>query len=759
MRKLAMVAGSFSAAIFAANYIIPVESISPIAVLAVAAGLICLVVCRRKAKIIPWMILFLSLGLFWFHFHNQNTVAQVQQYAGKTRNVSVKILNYPEVYDDYCRLEVKIDSRFLPNLKAVMYDNDKQLCNAKPGDRLSVRVKIDTADTIFGEKYDNYHSKGIYFKLSTRGEARLERNFDIFFLPQYIEHWLSGRISRIFPADTEVFMRSLLLGDKSDFYDDEQLYVALSRAGLMHIVAVSGMHISFLVGLLHGVLGKGRRSALICIALVWLFAFVTGAGPSVVRAAFMHSYFLMAPILRRENDSLTSLSVILAVLLGINPFAAASISLQLSFGAMCGIVLFADKIGDSILKRIPFAEKTPVLRGLVASISCSLSVMVFTVPLTALHFGNVQLLSPITNLISLWAVSICFCWGWISCALSVIPYLGLISAVLCSWLARYILLAAKLISSIPFSVLYMNTIWAWIWLLVSMVLVALAFAVKRHRFKASLAALVVSGLFAAGAMHLSSVYYRKHDTINILDVGQGQCISVLSGDSAIILDCGNINELENAGVIAAAHLYSKGRDSVDILVLSHLHEDHAAGALMLMEMIDVKTIILPYEYDDENGIFHEIKEAALRNGTELVFVKEGRQINSGDIELELIKSGFAESENERCLITKIECDGIEMLAMADASAKMEKELVKSHELKDVDILVVSHHGSRYSSSEELLEAVGGNVALISVGYNYYGHPAEETLEALETYGYNVYRTDIAGDIEIRIGNNYGKKSW
>ena len=754
-----MVAGSFSAAIFAANYIIPVESISPIAVLAVAAGLICLVVCRRKAKIIPWMILFLSLGLFWFHFHNQNTVAQAQQYAGKTRNVSVKILNYPEVYDDYCRLEVKNDSRFLPNLKAVMYDNDKQLCNAKPGDRLSVRVKIDTADTIFGEKYDNYHSKGIYFKLSTRGEARLERNFDISFLPQYIEHWLSGRISRIFPADTEVFMRSLLLGDKSDFYDDEQLYVALSRAGLMHIVAVSGMHISFLVGLLHGVLGKGRRSALICIALVWLFALVTGAGPSVVRAAFMHSYFLMAPILRRENDSLTSLSVILAVLLGINPFAAASISLQLSFGAMCGIVLFADKIGDSILKRIPFAEKTPVLRGLVASISCSISVMVFTVPLTALHFGNVQLLSPITNLISLWAVSICFCWGWISCALSVIPYLGLISAVLCSWLARYILLAAKLISSIPFSVLYMNTIWAWIWLLVSMVLVALAFAIKRHRFKAALAALVVSGLFAVGAMHFSSVYYRNHDTINILDVGQGQCINVLSGDSAIILDCGNINELENAGVIAAAHLYSKGRDSVDILVLSHLHEDHAAGAVMLMEMIDVKTIILPYEYDDENGLFHEIKEAALRNGTELVFVKEGRRINSGDIEIELIKSGFTEDENERCLITKIECDGIEMLAMADASAKMEKELVKSHELKDVDILVVSHHGSRYSSSEELLEAVGGNVALISVGYNYYGHPAEETLEALETYGYNVYRTDIAGDIEIRIGNNYGKKSW
>ena len=160
-------------------------------------------------------------------------------------------------------------------------------------------------------------------------------------------------MEKIFPADTAVFMKSLMLGDKSEFYNDDALYCAMSRAGFMHIVAVSGMHVSFLVGLLQFILGRGRRSAVICIALVWLFVLVTGASPSAVRAGFMQSMLLMAPVLRRENDAVTSLSAILALILLSNPYAAASISLQLSFGAMAGIICFSGKLFEAAMNKLP----------------------------------------------------------------------------------------------------------------------------------------------------------------------------------------------------------------------------------------------------------------------------------------------------------------------------------------------------------------------------------------------------------------------
>ena len=755
MRKLATVTLSFSAAICAANYCLPQDKLIIIAAFAAALGAILLVAFRKRSALAASATIFFALGLLCYHVHYRNTVEVAKRYSGETHKVSAVILDYPDVYSDYCRMEVRVKSPYLPNFKAVLYDNDKQLADAKPGDIVVLRAKLSTADTIYGQKYDNYHSKGIYFKLSSKGDATLRRVLDLSFLPQYISHGLSARIAGIFPEDTEVFMRSLLLGDKSDFYDDKEMYVSLSKAGLMHIVAVSGMHISFLVGLLHGLFGRGRKGALSCILVVWFFALLTGAGPSVIRAAFMHSCYLMAPVLRRENDSLTSLALVLALLLCINPFAIAGISLQLSFGAMCGIVLFSDRIYMKLLEKLPGFVDNLFLRGILSSVSCSLSVMVFTVPLTAIHFGNVQLLAPLANLISLWAVSMCFCWGWISCALSFIPLLGILSASLCSWLARYILLAAKLIASVPLSVMYMRSKAAWIWLGSTYLLLAVAYVLKKRRFYALIAATLTSALLAAAIVVLSSTYYRKYDSVNILNVGQGQCISVLSEEACVVLDCGNINTIDDAATIAAGHLYSRGRCKVDALVLSHLHEDHAGGAVMLMELLDVATLIIPGEYDDEDMLFAEIKACAVRNGTELITITNDCKAQIGDIELDFFKNGYGDEGNERCIITKLENDGFTLLAMADASWKMEQELVRNYELEDVDVLIVSHHGSKYSSTDDLLEEIEGEIAIISVGQNYFGHPAQETLDALESYGYNVYRTDIHGDIEIKIGNKYG----
>ena len=99
-------------------------------------------------------------------------------------------------------------------------------------------------------------------------------------------------MDEIFPSDTAPFMKSLMLGDKSDLYGDLALHTAMSRAGFLHIVAVSGMHIAFLVGLIQLLFGKTPRSSVLCLILIWLFVPVTGSSPSAVRAAIMQSFLL-----------------------------------------------------------------------------------------------------------------------------------------------------------------------------------------------------------------------------------------------------------------------------------------------------------------------------------------------------------------------------------------------------------------------------------------------------------------------------------
>ena len=296
----------------------------------------------------------------------------------------------------------------------------------------------------------------------------------------------------------------------------------------------------------------------------------------------------------------------------------------------------------------------------------------------------------------------------------------------------------------------MQTNGAWLWIGIGCGLFLIFPLLFRKAFLRFGVPTFVSVILVAGIMWLNKYCYDRVETANILDVGQGQCISLLSDKATVLLDCGNISNLDDAGTIAAAHLYSRGRDSVDVLVLSHLHEDHAGGVTVLMEMVDVDCIVMPKYYDDSDELFREIYTAAKRHDCEIIRLDRDTQMNVGDIVLEFYTSGKAVHENERCIIAKATIGEFVLLAMADASGDMERALVEKENLRPVDVLVVSHHGSDYSSSYELLREVGGKTAVISSGYNNYGHPAEETLERLRKCGYNVYRTDEDKTIEIRI---------
>ena len=564
---------------------------------------------------------------------------------------------------------------------------------------------------------------------------------------------LTERVETIFPEKTSAFFQALMLGEKSSLYEDDALYVAMSRAGVMHVVAVSGMHVAFLVGLLQLLLGVNRRSSLLCIVLIWLFVLVSGCTPSALRAAFMQTTLLLAPLLRRENDPLTSLLTALALLLLINPHSAASVSLQLSFASVAGLLLFGERLRDAMMPQNASGVRGVLLRYVTGSLAASLSVLVFSIPLIAVYFGSVPLLSPMTNVLVLWAVPICFGGGYLTAALS-----WLLPAAASAFLAKvvsipayYLLGVVRLVSAVPFASLYTSDRLIVFWLILCYLVTAVTIFGKgsrRFRFLFPAAVALASLFLALSATHL--YYASGTGMISVLNVGQGQSIAVFSGDSTVVIDCGNIYSSENAGDITGGYLMGCRRRQVDTLILTHLHSDHADGVTRLMELIRVRRIVMPADPNDDDGLLEPILAAAKKHGTEIVYLDKDRVSYVGAIRLELFAPGEAGDANERCLTMKISLGDYDMLVTGDINMSAERELIAAHELKDLELLIVGHHGSRYSSCGDLLGSIGADTAVVSVGYNTFGHPTYETLERLAAYGYTVYRTDLNDTVEIRI---------
>lgn len=746
-RKLAVAAGAFSAAIFAANYILPLRFLIYASVLSAVLGALLILPQRKWLR--PGVIALMSfaLGILAYQLNYDRTVGRTLKYNGETYPVYAELTDYPTVYEDYCRLEVKLLGDGLPGLKAIVYDNEMSCTQLLPGQRISFTGTIRRADTVYGESYDNYYSKGIYLKISAQSgiEVLEERGGNYYIL--VISRSLSGHINKIFPEDTSAFMQALLLGDKSLLYEDEGLHLAMTRAGFMHIVAVSGLHVAFLVGLLRLILGSGRRSALLCLALIWLFVFITGASPSAVRAGFMQSFLLLAPLLRRENDPPTSLSLALALILLQNPFAAASISLQLSFAAVAGIFCFSGRIYRFLISAVPRLAEGRLGKYAAANTATSLGVMVFTTPLTAVHFGYIPVLAILSNIAGLWAVSLCFGLGWAACALSLLPWAGYIAAWLCSWFARYIFLVSRLVSALPVAVLYLENT-----MLVSWMLGCYALFIVFAHFRKSIWLRI--GL--PGAVSLLSLitilcyvnfdYNKGRDTLAVIDLGQGLCTAALGENCTVVVDCGGEYSLEDAGELAGQYLISRGRHQVDLLVITELTEGHANGAAMLMEMVEVERLMLPRTRAG-NELLEELLAAALEKGIEVEYIDAHTVMDLGAVELELIAGYTGNRENRLSVL--LDLGGYRVLVTGE-TREGERRLESVCRQKDIQLLVAGSHGCDDSCSRSFLRSLGAEDAVLSVGFNYQDCPAEETLERLELCGYNVYRTDLDGTVEIRI---------
>lgn len=292
------------------------------------------------------------------------------------------------------------------------------------------------------------------------------------------------------------------------------------------------------------------------------------------------------------------------------------------------------------------------------------------------------------------------------------------------------------------------------WLLTSYALFIAYFLLRRKKkisvfAPSALCLAMLCGVFALTGRDMRS----DTGTISVMNVGNGQCIAVTEGESVVVIDAEAMAYAERQ---AAALVISRagGRYDIDYLMLTHLHSDHTTGVVRMLNLMNVNTVILPDNAEDTNGddVLDDIIAACEENGTNIVYITRDTEFTAGAIRLSVYESSERGSRAESGIMSTVSIGDYDMLVTGDVEKVVERELVSLHDLTDTELLIVPHHGSKYSTSDELLSELRPETAVISTGYNRYGHPTKETLDKLNEYGVNVLRTDELGRIVLHVAS-------
>lgn len=682
----------------------------------------------------------------------------------------------------------KITAVFLKDTEVMAYvRQEQQKQQLKIGN--TVRIRGKTEEFLPARNPGNfdqrayYQKQGIHALMWVEKAEILSADTDRFsqFLSEIRQKWkeLLVRGMGKYYGGT---MSAVLLGEKNGL--DPEMKTLYQKNGIGHILAISGLHMSFIGAGIYSALrkiGAGFVPAGIAGGIILLcYTCMVGAGISSLRALLMFLIRIGADMSGRDYDMPTSLSLSAAVLVWKQPLWAADAGFQLSFGAVTGMFLLGPVFSET------FAVPAPKKKGrkklvrtaekVSAGISAGLSVTIFLMGPVLYFYFELPVYSVFLNML-------------------VIPLMPLVmgagiagSVFVCIWepagravwgICRLVLWIydqiCQMALAIPGSrfVTGRPPVWWVIIYYVGLALFLVFFLMIRekrqdtegHNRKRN-AALFLTGtgilLFSSvmtAACRMSQNASGKI-SVTVLDVGQGDCICIRSSRAAVLVDGGS-SDVENAGKYRIEpFLLSEGQADLDYVFVSHGDSDHTNGILELLKNqkygVRIRTLVLPpEEYHDEN--LKELVYAAGENETRIAVIREGDKIAPGGFTLTCLgpeEGGGTEPGNESSVVLELECGKFRMLLTGDLEGMGEENLVRSGKLKQYEVIKAAHHGSQNSGMEEFLNITAPEAAVISCGKdNKYGHPHKETLRRLNHAGCRIYNTAMGGAVTIVTDGN------
>lgn len=757
------------------NYLLPMFKYLPFGAISAAAG-IALAACHLHVYFFLFLLVFLLISLLkktpqlflivslcgtiytlMFMVHQSleaNHTAQEKSFSG-----SVVIESIPKIDGNRFSATVSTEDERLAAFYTIQTEYEKDALNSVvPGMscHMSGDVRLPKHATIpNGFQYDQF--------LKTKG-------IDAVFLPKSIKsctkhdspsHVLSVLrqkglrfLENLVPNSSVGIVQALIFGDR-ELIDPDTLR-DYQMLGIIHLLAISGLHVQTLLACLFwcllrvGVTRETARILLLCFLPV--YACLTGAAPSVLRACLMAGIYLVITSLPKEmkQPSAVVLSVPFLLLLAIQPLYLFDVGFQLSF-----VVTFFILLSTRILSK----AKSSVMQLFLISFIAQLA----SLPVLLYYFQQFSLLSVPLNMIFVPFYTIVVMPLSLLFFLLSLIYLPLgqtLFQLLDSVIRFSHQLSAHMASYDGLTLIFMKSTWWHVLLEVSSI-IFLLFVLE---CKTSIKSYAVPLLFLIGALgvHYFTPNFLQKGEVTMLDVGQGDSLFIQLPYRAghILIDTGGrlsfkeepwkkrrkVSTIGDQTLIPFLH--AKGIAKLDLLILTHADQDHMGEAMRLMKRNKVKRLAVPKGFARSPEDAKLLAEAA-DQGIPVDELERGDQLRIGGQVMEVLHpaNDRVTSKNNDSLVLALTLGGKRFIFTGDLEQEGEREIIKAYPQLRADVLKVAHHGSKGSTSEEWLQQLKPSFALISAGErNRYQHPHQEVLKKLNDHQTKVYRTDIAGSV-------------
>mgnify|MGYP002541301052 FL=1 len=662
-------------------------------------------------------------------------------FDGKNVNIKGRVIN---VHDEgsYAYFDLKADSisdgeTEFKNKKIRVYKYDG-MPQVRYGDMAEFAANIQK---VRHESEMYYLSKSIEFNAVTHTDTFVLHGRVLHkFSPKDNAVLLHDRLKNIiyskFGGSAAGFLAGILCGDKSKM--TEASYSSFKICGIAHIVAVSGMHISILLGILQGIFGvfgfkKTKAAFVIYLAAVWFFVLMTGANASAVRSALGFTVMIAALFLKRDTDMLNSLAIAAFVMLAANPAILFDLGFRLSVLSMAGIAVFADKI----------AKKLCFLPAALSSvIAATLSAQIFTLPQIITVFGTAPLLAAAANIVVCPVMPFMLCTEILFVIFGSIPVLGGILYKLLSALTYGILYTADIFASAPAAYVSAEGAGAF---LAALLLIAVLYAFLSGRKNVcKVCCCAVVGIIAAlVVLNTANPKIRAA----FLDVGHGDCFVLSAPHECIMIDGGGKDGAGVADDTIIPYMSEKGIKRISAAFVTHYHSDHAKGISELLRNGKIERLVLPVGIY-ENDLAKELAAAANAAGVPLYCIRGGETLELGEITVKAF-SVYDGSEENNGMVYRAESMGKKFLVTGDITAEAETRLCEDEDVT-ADVLKIAHHGSKTSFNPGFISSVGPRAAVISGNGSVL---SEQVYESVKLLSAEVFNTDECGTVEFIADRN------
>ncbi|WP_130806601.1 DNA internalization-related competence protein ComEC/Rec2 [Senegalia massiliensis] len=591
---------------------------------------------------------------------------------------------------------------------------------------------------------DNYIIKG-QIKFNILSTIKLKSK-------EYVNSFLDNSLSE---KNSDI-IKAIILGDESSL--DENYKEQYRELGIAHILAISGLHIGIIAGVILFLLSNlginYKLSSFITLLFIFTYGYIVGFPASILRSSIILFFIIISRILYKKPDYINIISFVAFILLIYNPLWIFDVGFQLSFIATLSIVILTPIINKKMFASVRFGN----------TISALISVQIGTIPILIYHFNYISITSLISNIILI-------------PILSFVLISVLLLIILSTLFTNISILFMKIIDKILYYFSYLvdfhqeflniiikSSSWSLTSIVCYYIIIYLIIKVKvlkklRYRY---IKMFFYTYIFLLLLNVISFSQFRW--SVNFIDVGQGDSSLIKIKDKTFLIDSGGniFSDYDIGEKILIPYLLKNNITEIDGVFISHFHEDHVEGLISILKTDFIKVKNIYYnKYNIKNNLYNEIKYLSKSRNIKMINVTRKNVLKVYDVaEFKFYNSGIVDSEeNNNTNIISLTLDNTtKVLYMGDAEKALEDKFVKYNSDK-YDIIKIGHHGSKTSTTEDILKDINANLAIISVGKNTYGHPNEEVINRLKNNNLEIKRTDYQGNILVENNFRSYNVSW